>query len=209
MNKGIFITVEGTDGSGKSTQIGKIRNYLEERGYDVVTAREPGGTVIGEKIRDILLDGKNTNMDNITEILLYEAARAQIVREIIKPALQSGKVVICDRYADSTLAYQGYGRGFDKELINTLNGIATGGLLPDITFLFILAPEEAMGRKSKNTKPDRMELEGTEFRRKVYGGYLDTARSDPDRIKQIDGSGSVDEVFLEVKKYLDRLILLT
>ena len=207
MNKGLFITVEGTDGSGKSTQIENIKKYLVSKGYDVVTAREPGGTGIGEKIRDIVLDPENISMDIVTEILLYEAARAQIVKEVIKPALLKGKVVLCDRFTDSTLAYQGYGRNLDKDKIYKLNEIAAQGMVPDITFLFAISPEEAIKRKKKKFIPDRMEMEENEFRSRVYEGYMQIAHGEPERIKVIDAGGSVEEVFSEVRKFLDILAL--
>lgn len=205
MKKGVFITIEGTDGSGKSTQLENIQKYLIGKGHDVVTVREPGGTDIGEKIRKIILDPANINMDKITEILLYEAARAQIVKEVIRPAIVLGKTVICDRYIDSTLAYQGYGRNIDIDKIHILNEIATQGLAPDITFLFAISPQEAISRKKKHSAPDRMEMENNDFRQKVYDGYLHIADSKQDRIKIIDAGGSVEEVFLQVRDFLDEL----
>jgi len=171
--KGLFVTFEGIDGSGKSTQVTSLRSSLEDKGIQVIVIREPGGTRIGEKIRSILLDKANTGMSSRTELMLYEAARSQIVDEVILPSLKEGKVVICDRFFDSTIAYQGYARGVDLESINLLNQFAAGGLQPDLTFLLDLPVKAALDRMHIRVgEKDRLELEGYEFMENVRSGYL-------------------------------------
>ncbi len=171
--KGLFVTFEGIDGSGKSTQVTSLRSSLEDKGIQVIVIREPGGTRIGEKIRSILLDKANTDMSSRTELMLYEAARSQIVDEVILPSLKEGKVVICDRFFDSTIAYQGYARGVDLESINLLNQFAAGGLQPDLTFLLDLPVKAALDRMLiRLGEKDRLELEGNEFMENVRSGYL-------------------------------------
>ena len=170
MGRGFFITFEGIDGCGKSTQIRFLTDYLKEKGRDHLLLREPGGTVIGENIRNILLDKKNTGMIPMTELLLFEAARAQIVSEVIKPAVEEGKIVICDRFFDSTSAYQGYARNMGSEVVENLNRLATGGFEPDITFLLDISPEEAFSRRVARGEEDRIEKLGMEFQEKVRAG---------------------------------------
>ena len=171
--KGLFVTFEGIDGSGKSTQVTSLRRSLEDKGIQVIVIREPGGTRIGEKIRSILLDKANTDMSSRTELMLYEAARSQIVDEVILPSLKEGKVVICDRFFDSTIAYQGYARGVDLEAINLLNQFAAGGLQPDLTFLLDLPVKAALDRiHIRVGEKDRLELEGYAFMENVRSGYL-------------------------------------
>lgn len=168
MNKGIFITLEGGDGAGKSTHLQNLANKFEELGRDVLIVREPGGTVIGEKIRDLLLDKSHTEMTPRAELLLYEAARAQIVEEKIKPALNAEKVVLCDRFFDSSVAYQGYARGLDVAEIKKANLFATGGLQPDRTIIIYTdSVANSMQRATKNQDADRIELEGQSFQEKV------------------------------------------
>lgn len=203
MKKGIFITVEGTDGSGKTTQINLIKDYIEKIGCEVVLTREPGGTVIGEKIRDILLDKENKNICSITEMLLYASARAQLVRELIIPSIEKGKTVICDRFVDSSYVYQGFGRGINLETITLVNNIAVAEIIPDITFFFDLSPEIALKRRISSTGADRIEQEKMNFHMKVYEGYKKLANLYPERIKVIDGSRNIDEIFLDIKKLLD------
>jgi len=205
MKKGIFITVEGTDGSGKTTQINFIKKYMEEKGYSVVLTREPGGTRIGEKIRTIILDPENKEMDYITEMLLYASARAQIISELVKPAIDEGKVVICDRYVDSSYAYQGYGRGIDVDLITKINNIATRGMMPDITFWFDISPEAALKRRKTSSSPDRIEREKLDFYNRVYNGYSVLANMYPERIKRIDAARDIEQVSMDVKTWLDRI----
>lgn len=205
MGRGCFITFEGIDGCGKSTQIGLLTGYLEEKGIDYLLLREPGGTVIGENIRNILLDKKNTGMTDMTELLLFEAARAQIVAEVIRPAVESGKAVICDRFFDSTAAYQGYAKNMGSEVVKTLNQLATGGFEPDITFLLDITPEQALERRTARGEEDRIEKLGMEFQRKVRDGYL-TIASESSRIVKIDGARTPEETFSEILGRLEGII---
>jgi len=176
IDKGLFVTFEGIDGCGKTTQVTALRKSLEEKGTKVIVIREPGATLIGEKIRSILLDKANCGMSSETEVLLYEAARAQIVNEVIRPALREGKVVICDRFYDSSVAYQGYARGLPLESIDSLNRFATGGLEPDLTYLLDLSAEAAWERMNiREGSHDRLEIEGLGFMEKVRAGYLELA----------------------------------
>lgn len=207
MSKGLFISVEGTDGCGKSTQIPMISKYLENKGYVVNILREPGGTITGEKIREILLDPVNTDIRDMTEILLYAAARAQIMQEKIKPYLLAGEIVICDRFIDSSLAYQGYGRKVDINVIIDINKIALDGVMPDITLFFDIPPDIAMKRRLSTGYTDRIENESIEFHRRVYEGYKALAYRFKDRIKTINAQKTVDEVFNEIIIYLEEVIL--
>ncbi|MCX7708857.1 MAG: dTMP kinase [Clostridia bacterium] len=207
MKKGLFITVEGTDGAGKSTQIKLMEDYLRSQGYDILFTREPGGTSIGEKIRSLILDPKNTEMGYIAEMMLYASSRAQHVAELIKPAVMSGKVVICDRFVDSSYVYQGFGRGIDLKIVESINNIALDGTLPDITFFFDLSPEIALKRRIASTGTDRIENEKMEFHMKVYEGYKKLAALYPDRIKAIDSNRSIEEIFRDVKAWLDRVLI--
>lgn len=203
MDRGLFITFEGIDGCGKSTQIGLLTAYLEDIGRPCLLVREPGGTVIGEKIRSILLDKENYEMSPAAELLLFEAARAQIVEEKIRPAIEAGTTVICDRFYDSTYAYQGVARSLGEDLVVTLNDIATSGLAPDITFLLDLSVEDAYARrKGRGEADDRMELLGLEFQRSVRNGYLKAAETF-DRIKVIDAAGTPEEIFGDIKKAVE------
>ncbi|MBO4425621.1 MAG: dTMP kinase [Clostridiales bacterium] len=203
MDKGLFITFEGIDGCGKSTQIKLLTAYLRDVGKPCLLVREPGGTGIGEKIRSILLDKENNEMSPAAELLLFEAARAQIVDEKIRPALEAGITVICDRFYDSTFAYQGVARSLGEDLVITLNDIATSGLAPDVTFLLDLSVEDAFARrKGRGEADDRMELLGSKFQEDVRNGYLKAA-SKFDRIKVIDASRSVDEIFGDIKAAIE------
>ena len=206
MAKGIFITVEGIDGSGKTTQINFIKDYLECKGYDVLITREPGGTEISEKIRSIILDPKNTKMGVITEMLLYASSRAQLVFEVIKPALDSGKIVVCDRFIDSSFAYQGYGRGINPDYITGVNNIALQGILPDLTILLDISPEAALKRRLASSGFDRIEQEDAEFHIKVYKGYKVLAESYPERIKAINAERNNGEIFDDIKKCIDGML---
>ena len=198
--RGLFITFEGIDGSGKSTQIRRLRDFLETNGHSVELIREPGGTAIGEKIRSLLLDKSNGEMSFETELLLYEAARAQIVNEKIVPSIRAGKVVVCDRFFDSTTAYQGYARGMDLSEINALNRWATGGLEPDITFLMYLPVTEAMKRMvGRSGGSDRLEVEGSDFMEKVREGYLAILTRNP-RMILLDATDSADTIFQKVQR---------
>jgi len=193
--KGKFITFEGADGSGKTTQIEMIKKYLEEKGYECLLTREPGGSNLGNKIREILLhyDGE---VDSLCELLLYMADRAQHVNTIIRPALERGQIVLCDRYTDSSVAYQGYARGLDVEKIIELNKIATENLEPDLTIVFDVETETAIKRVGEIK--DRLEQEGIEFHKKLRKGYLELAKRFPQRIKVINANLSIEEVFSQV-----------
>lgn len=203
MNRGLFITIEGSDGSGKSTQIELLKAYLEERDVRFIVTREPGGTNISEKIRDIILDKNNIEMDSMTEALLYAASRAQHVAEKIKPALDDGVTVICDRFIDSSIAYQGFGRGLG-DCVRVINEYAVGDCMPDITFLMKMDPRIGKSRIDENVQ-DRLELEKLEFHQKVYEGYLEIEKSF-DRIIGIDASRSIDEIHRDIVKHIDRLL---
>ncbi len=199
MDNGLFITFEGIDGCGKSTQIKLLTGYLDEKGRDYLLVREPGGTVIGEKIRSILLDKENYEMSPAAELLLFEAARAQIVEEKIRPAVEAGKVVICDRFYDSTFAYQGVARDLGEDVVISLNDIATSGLAPDITFLLDLSVKDAFARRQgRGEADDRMELLGLEFQEKVRNGYLKAADKFG-RIKVVDACRTPEEIFADIK----------
>lgn len=197
---GKFITFEGADGSGKTTQIEMIKEYLEKQGHECLLTREPGGSDLGNKIREILLhyDGE---VDSLAELLLYMADRAQHVKKVIIPALKEGKIVLCDRYTDSSVSYQGYARGLDIERIIELNKIATDGLEPDLTIVFDVETEVAM--KRVGDVKDRLEQEGVEFHKKLRYGYLELAKRFPERIKVVNSNLSIDEVFEQVKNLLD------
>lgn len=186
MERGLFITLEGPDGSGKSTQIQYIDQFFQEKGMRTVLTREPGGTPIGEKLREIILDRENREMCDMTEALLYAASRAQHVEEKIKPALLAGKVVICDRFIDSSIAYQGYGRNLG-DAVRVINELAIAGCMPDMTFLMELSPEIGKSR-IKEAAQDRLEQERLEFHNRVYEGYRQIARFYPDRFVEIDAS---------------------
>lgn len=205
MKRPLFITVEGTDGSGKSTQIEFLLEYLKKEGIDVVLTREPGGTEISEKIRSLILDTKNMNMSDKTEMLLYAASRAQVVAEVIKPSLEKGKTVICDRFIDSSYAYQGYARGMGVENVGKVNEAAIDGIMPDLTLFFDLSPQLALGRLNMSGA-DRIEKEAMDFHMKVYEGYQELAKNNPDRIKVINSDKSVDEIALEVRKIVGELL---
>ena len=204
MKKGLFLTIEGPDGSGKSTQIGFITEFLQSRGYETVLTREPGGTQIGEKIRDIILDKENREMDSMTETMLYAASRAQHVAHIIKPALEAGKAVICDRFVDSSIAYQGYGRKLGDS-VTYINEYAIMGCVPDITFLMKIPPDRSMDRITSGSR-DRLELEKMEFHRRVYEGYMELEKLYPARITGIDAGRSIEEIKEEIHKHLERLL---
>lgn len=186
----MFISFEGVDGSGKSTQIKMFAEYLAEKGIEYTLLREPGSTKIGEKIREILLDRENAEMDALTEAVLYAAARVQLVKEVIEPALAEGRTIICDRYLDSSLAYQAFGRGLGIEEVLKINDYAYRNCMPDITFFLDVPPNAANGRMHSRSEKDRLELEGLDFKERVYNGFLYTAEKFPERICVIDASGS-------------------
>ncbi len=199
---GTFITFEGIDGSGKSTQLRLLSSFLRLGGCEVVVTREPGGTPLGLRLRAALLDAQE-QVDPLTELLVFAADRAQHVRRLLRPALESGRVVLSDRYADATVAYQGSGRGFSPELISEIVGLATEGLKPDLTLLFDLPVDESTtrtGRRSDKQKVDRLDAEDAEFHARVRDAYLRIAAAEPDRVRVIDTSGPVDETHARVKE---------
>ena len=199
---GKFITFEGPDGSGKTAQMDILAELLIQDGYPILTTREPGGTFIGDQIRETLLDLKNTAMVDRTEALLYQAARAQLVDEIIKPHLAKGGIVFCDRYADSTLAYQGYGH---RNTVESLQGIihyATGGLTPDLTLLLDLEPEVGLQRRLDAGGLNRLDAYDINFHHRVRAGYLELVKADPDRWIIVDADRSLEEVQAELWKIL-------
>ena len=200
MKKGLFITFEGTDGCGKTTQIELLKRYLEEKGYKVVLTREPGAKGLGEKLREILLNYDGDVSSNC-ESFLFLADRAQHIDMLIKPAIERAEVVLCDRHTDSTVAYQGYGRGLDLNQIKMLNDIATNGVKPDMTFVFDIDIETAQKRVGK-TK-DRMESAGIEFFKRVRQGYLEIAKSEPERVKVLDATQTIETIANQVKEYID------
>ncbi len=195
--RGFLITFEGSEGSGKSTQVSRIARRFEDHSYDVVVTREPGGTAVGEEIRRLLMHAEAS--DNITpeaELLLFAASRAQLVREVIRPALNAGKVVLCDRFLDSTTVYQGVGRQIAAEPVNMINTFAVGDNMPDVTVVIDIPAEVGMERVRHRVRemPDRMEQENIEFYRKVREGYLMLAKTLPERFIIVDGTKSLDEV---------------
>lgn len=201
--KGIFITFEGGEGSGKTTIIKRLTEELTQKGYSVVCTREPGGSKIAEGIRNIILDKENTEMDYMTEALLYAASRAQHLSEKVKPALKEGKVVLCDRYLDSSLAYQGYARGLGIDRVYDINLYATEGLLPNLTLFVDIAPSVGLERiKQNHREEDRLDKEKIDFHERVHSGYLEVARRFPERIKVVDGEQSVEEVYADVQKII-------
>ena len=201
MQQGLFITFEGADGCGKTTQIKLIDEYLRNKGYKTLLTREPGAKGLGEKIREILLnyDGE---VSSRCESFLFLADRAQHVDCIIKPALKDGVIVLCDRHTDSTVAYQGYGRGLDIEEIKKLNNLATGGLKPDLTLVFDVDIETSQARVGKNK--DRMESAGIEFFKKVREGFLEIAKEEPQRVKVIDSSDTIENIHKKVVELIGK-----
>lgn len=206
MRKGLLITFEGGDGSGKSTQLSLLKEYLIQKGIKILTLREPGGVAISEKIRKIILDNKNTEMSPVTEMLLYAASRAQLVSQVIKPSLEKGITVICDRFVDSSYVYQGLARGLGIDTVKLVNDIATEYILPDITFFMDIAPELALKRRFNASIPDRLENENISFHRDVYMGYLKLTELYPERIKRINGEIGINAAFSSIKKYIDVLL---
>ncbi len=204
---GLFITLEGIDFCGKTTQARRLASYLKRKGYRVLLVREPGGDKVAERIRRVLLSRENSDMTALTELLLYEAARSQLTQKVILPELRKNMVVLCDRYADSTLAYQGYGRGLSKSMINQLNHLATFGLWPDLTIVLDVPVSVSAKRKRlKGGKKDRLEREKTEFHRRIRRGFLKIAQGNRKRIKVVDGTKDVRLTWQEVKKLVDELL---
>jgi dTMP kinase len=201
----LFITFEGPDGSGKSTQVRLLADYLQSRGHAVLLTREPGGTTISEQIREVILSTRNQLIQHETEALLFSAARAQIVAELIRPALAAGKIVLCDRYADSTLAYQGYGLGLDLDALRAITRFATGGLVPTLTFYVDVPVEVGIARKYRS-EVNRLDQKGMAYHARVRAGYLEMARAEPERWVVIDGNRTVDEVQSEIRDRMKRLM---
>ena len=197
VNRGLFITFEGGDGSGKTTQIGELRKLLEEMGYKVLLTREPGGTLISEKIRTLLLDPENTGMDPVTETMLYAAARAQLVSEVIRPALEDGTIVICDRFVDSSIAYQGYGRQLG-DMVSEINAYGIGDCMPDLTIYLRLDPGDG-NRRINGRRLDRIEMESMDFHQRVFYGYDQLRDSSEGRIVSLDAAGSIREIADQIK----------
>ena len=206
---GTFITFEGIDGSGKSTQLRLLNNFLRANGWNALVTREPGGTPVGLRLRAALLDATE-EVDPLTELLVFAADRAQHVRRVIRPALENGHIVISDRYADATVAYQGAGRGFSPELISQIVQLATEGLKPDLTLLFDLPIEESRSRTARRTNGksatrvtrDRLDIEKADFHARVRDAYLQIAHAEPERVKVIDTTGSVEQTQERVKQII-------
>lgn len=195
----MFITFEGPDGSGKTTQLNRLMPVLQEKGLDVIRTREPGGTDIGDQIRSVIMNMKNKSMNPRTEILLFCASRAQLVEELVRPALSEGKIVLCDRYADSTMAYQGYGHGLDRTALTQLLDFATGGLKPDLTLYFDISAESGLRRRISNHEEwNRMDDYALQFHERVRSGYLEMAAAEPKRWVVIDADRPIDVIHNEV-----------
>jgi len=209
----MLITLEGIEGSGKTTQIDYMAAYLQKTGLDYIVTKEPGGTVLGEKIRSILLDPKNIKIHPMTELLLYAADRVQHIKELITPMIEDGKIVICDRFSDSTTVYQGFTRGIDVSLIQRLNSLVFEGLAPDITFVLDLAPEIGLNRAWKQIKDGsrsdsetRFENEKLQFHESVRNGYLKLARQEPDRFVVVDASLEPSKVKRQILEQLEKCL---
>lgn len=190
MHKGKFITFEGCEGVGKSTQVNMLKDYLKKTGQQAMFLREPGGNTLSEKIRKIILDPDNSEMTPLCEAMLYSAARAQLMGQVIIPALDSGKLIVCDRFIDSTMAYQGFARDLGVKTISSLNETVCGDYMPDVTIFLDLPPDEAFKRKGGRDNNDRMELQSLDFHKKVYEGYKKAADMYPDRIILISPRGN-------------------
>ncbi len=200
--RGKFITFEGCDGCGKSTQLRLLSEYLEKQGIAHIFTREPGGGKISEAIRNILLDGKNSEMTDECEALLYSASRVQHLADRVEPALKEGKLVVCDRYVDSSLAYQAYARGLGVDFVTKINAFALENYLPDVTVFIDLSPADAFKRKHGADENDRLEQAGMSFHEKVYEGYKTLARENPNRFAVVDGKKTPEEIFADVVKVL-------
>ncbi len=203
---GKFISFEGGDGSGKSTQIRLLKDYLNSLGYEVLLSREPGGTKIGEKIREIILDVENSEMIGETEALLYAASRAQHVGELIKPALDEGKFVIVDRYIDSSIVYQGGARRLGRDEVRSINEFGTKKLLPDLTFYLDLEANVGLGRKKEQAELDRLENEDISFHVSVRDAYLDLAKTDQERFKVVDASQSIEDIHKIIREMVKQIL---
>ena len=208
MSKGFLVSLEGPEGAGKTSVLEALIPILEDRGVEVLTTREPGGVLIGEKIREVILDPSHTEMDPKTELLLYIASRRQHLVEKVLPALAAGKLVIMDRFIDSSVAYQGFGRGLDKDAIDWLNEFVTDGLKPDLTLYFDIEVEEGLARIAANSdrEVNRLDMEGLDLHRKVRQGYLSLLEREGNRIEKIDASLPLDQVIENTQQLLfDRM----
>ena len=203
--RGTFITLEGVDGAGKSTQVAMLVERLRASGREVVSLREPGGNAISEKIRALILDRDNAEMADECELLLFEAARAQLVRQVIEPALDRGAIVVCDRFFDSTYAYQAAARGMDAELVHRANELGSCGVAPDLTIVLDMDPERAFARAEGRGEHDRMEAEGLAFQRRVRAGFAELARREPTRVRLVDAAGDTREVAARIDVELARV----
>lgn len=203
---GLFITLEGPDGSGKSTQIELLRDYLSCKGYDIIVCREPGGTRISEAVRHVILNKDFKEMGHMTELLLYAAARAQLVEEVIRPSLEAGKIIICDRFVESSAVYQGIARNMGVDLVYDVNKFAIGDTIPNITFLIDIDAKTGISRKKQQTELDRMEREALDFHEKVAEGYRNLANMYPKRICKIDGNLSIEEIHKRIIAETDKII---
>jgi dTMP kinase len=200
--QGFFISLEGGEGAGKSTQKERIVNWLADHGYDVIETREPGGTVVSEQIRQVLLDTRNAGLNAIAELLLMFAARSQLLEEVIKPALIAGKVVVCDRFVDASYAYQGGGRELGEEVVTVVDELVLKGTKPDLTLLFDLPVETGMQRVTGRGSADRFEVESRRFFERVRQAYLSRARAEPQRFRIIDAGHDLDRVWSQVEDVL-------
>ena len=212
--QGFFVTFEGGEGSGKTTQLKALLGHLQSVGREVVETRDPGGTAIGNQIRGLLLDGENARMGSLTELLLYEASRAQLVQEVVQPALAAGRILLCDRFTDSTVAYQGYGRGLDLDLIGRLNASAARDIRPDLTFLLDLDPVVGLERVKRRLAPsrasrDRLEGEALAFHERVRQGFRALAAAEPERVIALDAVQSLLELAAEIRRRVDARFGLT
>ena len=203
--KGLFIVMEGPDGSGKTTQINLLKEYLEEAGYECLITREPGGTVIGEEIRQLILNPEHKEMSPVTEMLLYAASRAQLVHEVIGPALEEGKIVISDRFVDSSIVYQGIARKLGISTVSAVNAPGIGIYRPDGIFLIDLSEAEGLRRKKEQKNLDRMEQEGIDFHHMVSEGYRKVLSGRPEVMK-IDGGRSIDTIQKKIRNHVDELL---
>ena len=202
MNRGKFITFEGCEGVGKSYQIRILKEYLNSTNQEAIFIREPGGNIVSEKIRELILDPANKDLNGMCEAMLYSSARAQLIGQVIAPALDSGKLVICDRFIDSTIAYQGYARGLGVDKIRTMNELVCGDYMPDLTIFLDLPPSESFKRKGGRDTSDRMELESIDFHNKVYEGYLEASRMYKERIVRVSPRGAKQDTSAAILKNL-------